>query len=112
MNNPCGGTVGPDFERSFTSYTFSISAATNLPRRPTDAQRNRRRQSSISWAAKTQRQNHQLGEEVANLPHRMPACVSAASAKEVRTLLAHALQKRKNFPKGGRVGFLSLPAMK
>src|SRR5258708_21253177 len=30
MNNPCGGTVGPDFERSFNSYSLSISAGTNL----------------------------------------------------------------------------------
>src|SRR5260370_11902158 len=32
MNNPCGGTVGPDFERSFNSYSLSISAGTNFPR--------------------------------------------------------------------------------
>src|SRR5258708_13096644 len=32
MNTPCGGTVGPDFERSFNSYNLSISAGTNFPR--------------------------------------------------------------------------------
>src|SRR5208283_3880772 len=32
IHNPCAGTVGPDFARSFASYNLSISPAVILPR--------------------------------------------------------------------------------
>ena len=32
MHNPCGGTVGPDFERSRNANNFSMSSGCNRPR--------------------------------------------------------------------------------